>query len=514
MLIIFILSGTSQAQDFNDPVFEDNKPCAKYEYIFTPKQTSLLTGTTEIIWNWGDGNTTTVNSSPYGATHVYIGSGQFDVTMTPNVGTPKTKPVVVYDKPNLNIEYTSEGVVCAPDSSITIKITSSFMEHPNMNTYINWGEDESATETVVTYNEIINKTEIPHFYTGTSCGSETEIGGTTVNDRFMIIVSASNICTEINEMFFRTVEIKSKPNAGIEFADTTVHYDETTQTFNRCETGEVTIKNTSYGDDNCLDVEGVLWEIVKNGEVYDECNGCEEEFTPNIEDYGEYQIKLTQSNICGSATYSRNINIRALPIANFQIMERKYCYPAELTFANQSQSTVITSAWDFIGDSSNVVIDSSYTGIHQQMYTEEGEYNAKLQVWDGYCHNYKDTLLVFEDLCEDLYVPNAFIPASPNDDLNNFRPKAQKLIEYKIDIYNIQGEHLWSSKELTDGYPTEGWDGTYKGNLCQQGTYIWKIYAIIDQGSFGERNWEGQIYKERENKKDKKSTTGTFILIR
>ncbi len=506
LLIIFILSGTSQAQSFN---YTSEKPCAKYTFTFIP---AGITGATEVVWDWGDGNTSTVSSSPYSATHVYIGSGSYQVTMTPNVGSSYNEDILIYDKPNLNIEYTSEGVVCAPDSSITIKITSSFLEHPDMNTSINWGED--ATESDVTYNEIINQTEIAHFYTGTSCGNETEIGGTTVNDRFMIIVSASNICTDINEMFFRAVEIKSKPNAGIEFTDTTVHYDETSFTFNKCETGEVTIKNTSYGEDNCLDVEGVLWEIIQNGEVYDECSGCEEEFTPIFNDYGQFQIKLTQSNICGSATYSRNLNIRALPIANFQIMERKYCYPAELTFVNQSESTVIVSAWDFIGDSSNVVIDSSYTDIHIESYTEEGEYNPKLQVWDGYCHNYKDTLLIFEDVCEDLYVPNAFIPTSPNDDLNSFKPKAQKLLEYKLEIYNLQGERLWVSKELTDGYPAEGWDGTYNGNMCQQGTYIWKIYAVIDQGQFGERNWEGQTYKERENKKDKKSTSGTFLLIR
>ena len=506
LLIIIALSIISQAQSFT---YSSEKPCAKYSFAFFP---ASISGATQVTWDWGDGNVETVTS--LSATHMYIGSGEYDVVMTPNVGTSYTEKILVYDKPNLNIEYTSEGVVCAPDSSITIKITSDYLEHSDMVTSINWGENEDNPQTQVDYNDIISQNEIEHFYTGTSCGNKTEIGGTVVNDRFMIIVSASNVCTDINELFFRTVEIKSKPNAGIEFADTTIHYDENTLTFSRCETGEVTIKNTSYGQDNCLDVEGVLWEIIKNGEIYDECNGCEEEFSPNIEDYGKYQIKLTQSNICGSATYSRNINIRALPIADFQIMEQKYCYPAELTFANQSQSTVITSSWDFIGDSSNVVIDSSYTDIHQQSYTEEGEYNAKLQVWDGYCHNYKDTLLIFENVCEDLYVPNAFIPASPNNDLNNFRPKAQKLLEYKIDIYNLQGEHLWSSKELTDGYPAEGWDGTFHGNLCQQGTYIWKIYAVIDQGAFGERNWEGQTYKERKNKTDKKSTTGTFILIR
>lgn len=508
LLFLFTISVLSFAQ--HSFIFDEDI-CAKNDINFTP--VGLPAGTSSVVWDWDDGTTSTITTAPFATTHTYIGSGIYNVTMTPNGANPVTLEISVYDKPNLNIIYTSEGVVCAPDSAITIKITSDILIHPEMETMITWGE--TGEEEDVDINDIINQNELEHSYNGTSCGNSDEIGGVEINDRFMIMVSATNICTPlIPEPFFRVVEIKSKPNAGIAFADTTITLDEASGTFQRCETGDVTINNVSYGETNCLDVSGVQWRILKDGEVYDECIGCEESITPSFADYGIYQIELTQENICGGATVTRNLNIRALPIANYEILERKYCYPAELTFVNHSQETVIRSWWDFIGDSTDVSLDSTYIGEHEHQYTEEGEYIPTLTVFDGYCYNQKDSLLVFEDLCEDLYVPNAFIPGSDNPDLNSFRPKAQKLLEYRLEIFNLQGERLWASQELTDGYPAEGWDGTYAGELCPQGTYIWKIYAVIDQGDFGERNWEGQTYKERENKEDKKSTSGTFLLIR
>ena len=324
----------------------------------------------------------------------------------------------------------------------------------------------------------------------------------------MITVTGSNICSVGAGVVFS--EIKSKPDVGFRLVDTAnVTYDILEKTYHVCEPGTLTLMNSAFSDSaNCLEVENVEWTIYNLDGTEAYTSNEAEEFSVNFDNYGKYRVKLKQENACDSATVFQFLNIRALPKVNFNITEEAFCYPVELFFVNSSSSEVLVSYWDFYGDSTIIIIDSLLQ-VQSFEFIEEGEYNIKLWGNDGYCKNLHDTTLIFENLCEDIYVPNAFIPLSSNDILNTFRPKAQNLLEYRIDIYNLYGEHLWSSKEITNGVPTDGWDGKFKGELCPQGTYIWKIYALIDEKQFGARDWEGMEYKE-----DKKSTSGTFLLIR
>jgi gliding motility-associated-like protein len=62
--------------------------------------------------------------------------------------------------------------------------------------------------------------------------------------------------------------------------------------------------------------------------------------------------------------------------------------------------------------------------------------------------------------------------------LSNFYPVVIGSKSYKLDIYNRWGEHLFHSEELT-----EGWNGYFKGQLCQQDVYVYKIYVIYHNNS-------------------------------
>ena len=69
-----------------------------------------------------------------------------------------------------------------------------------------------------------------------------------------------------------------------------------------------------------------------------------------------------------------------------------------------------------------------------------------------------------------LFVPNTFTP--DGNALNNeFRAIASTEVEtFEIQIFNRWGEVIFESKNID-----AGWDGTYKGKLCQDGVYTWKI---------------------------------------
>jgi gliding motility-associated-like protein len=76
-----------------------------------------------------------------------------------------------------------------------------------------------------------------------------------------------------------------------------------------------------------------------------------------------------------------------------------------------------------------------------------------------------------EQCCQFGY-PNAF---TPNGDGRNdrFRPVLYgNMEEYEISIYNRFGERVYQSND-----PKSGWDGIYKGELCDVGMYYFRVKA-------------------------------------
>ena len=69
-----------------------------------------------------------------------------------------------------------------------------------------------------------------------------------------------------------------------------------------------------------------------------------------------------------------------------------------------------------------------------------------------------------------LFIPNAF---TPNGDGNNdtFRPKGLGIKSYDLTIFDRWGNLIFQSGD-------KGWDGTYKGILCPDDVYVYKIIAI------------------------------------
>jgi len=88
----------------------------------------------------------------------------------------------------------------------------------------------------------------------------------------------------------------------------------------------------------------------------------------------------------------------------------------------------------------------------------------------------------------DLYFPNAFIPASSNRELNTYRVKGFGMKTWHMQIFNNFGQLIWETTKLdSNGSPVDGWDGTYKGQIVQQGVYIWQISATLLNGE----EWKG-----------------------
>jgi gliding motility-associated-like protein len=84
-----------------------------------------------------------------------------------------------------------------------------------------------------------------------------------------------------------------------------------------------------------------------------------------------------------------------------------------------------------------------------------------------------------------LYIPNTF---TPDDNRFNpvFKAEGEGIDKFHMTIFNRWGEAIC---EITD---FEGfWDGTYKGTICQDGTYTWKVFYRDRKGN--ENNLTGHV---------------------
>lgn len=90
------------------------------------------------------------------------------------------------------------------------------------------------------------------------------------------------------------------------------------------------------------------------------------------------------------------------------------------------------------------------------------------------CKDTDDVAIFFHPL---VYVPNTFTPNG--DEFNRiFKAKGGNIKNFNLKIYNRWGELTFESDDINIG-----WDGTYKGEPCQDGTYTWTVQYEDSRGN-------------------------------
>lgn len=111
-----------------------------------------------------------------------------------------------------------------------------------------------------------------------------------------------------------------------------------------------------------------------------------------------------------------------------------------------------------------------------------GWYAVKVATIEG-CEGTDSTLVTTLLNCIPFNIPNAFTPN--NDGLNDFfRPIIQQEIaDYKFTVFNRWGQQVFVSTQKN-----EGWDGTIKGQLAENGSYVYLV-------QYKNNNNETKLYK-------------------
>ncbi len=192
---------------------------------------------------------------------------------------------------------------------------------------------------------------------------------------------------------------------------------------------------------------------------------------------GEYKVTLRKFNSNGSESVaSCIITVNPKPVARFEIVDSNAsAEDNRISFINYSTSGV-KFRWDF-GDGN---YSSLFEPVH--IYSQAGNYEVSLIVTSE--EGCSDTLTVsnaFTGQGNFIDFPNAFLPnlngpigghysSSVDDAASVFHPVTSGVSEYQLRIFSKSGMLIFESNDISIG-----WDGYYKGQLCQSGVYIWKV---------------------------------------
>ncbi len=211
-------------------------------------------------------------------------------------------------------------------------------------------------------------------------------------------------------------------------------------------------------------------------------NGDGKTFTNEVDvtfsypNQGVYTITLSGiDRYCGPATISKTVPVYAVPKVSL------------------GPDTVICQADRLL---LGVAPDPAYTYVwntgatSSQIYADPFTRDYTLTADNHGCRGYDAVKVKVLAVCM-IKVPNAFTPNGDglNDELKALN--ADLATNFSFKVYNRVGQLVFTGTN-----PLQGWDGKFKGNPADGGTYVWTL-TYIDP-------WTGKAVKEK----------GTSILLR
>ena len=198
---------------------------------------------------------------------------------------------------------------------------------------------------------------------------------------------------------------------------------------------------------------------------------------------GTYSVTLTVSTNggCINNNSSTPIIVSAFnsPLAQFAVNSLTLSLPYNPLLCTNQSTGAVSYDWSF-GDG-----NFSQEVHPKHLYTLIGDYQVQLIATS--IQGCKDTATILITADADIVFPNAFTPNEEGGtggsyDINSltndvFFPFTSGVEEYSLQIFNRWGELIFESTDVK-----MGWDGYYRGKLCQLGVYVWKAKVKLNNG--------------------------------
>jgi len=272
-----------------------------------------------------------------------------------------------------------------------------------------------------------------------------------------------------------------------------------------CLGSPVTFQNISTGGNKFTIT---IYDAVKNPILTIPSGTADLNYTPTA--IGNYYVSIIAGYAdCGDAPVSalKDFTVYPVPQPNFSFTsDENY----NVTFVNKTPNAgdipapSINYNWDFGDGSAN---ESSFEpNIHHFDFAKSPFTVTLTATTPGTsCFGIVTQTLDIQ-FHGNLFVPNAMMPTGSKPENRKFFVKGYGMKTWHIQVFNNFGQLVWESTALDgNGSPIEGWDGTYKGKIVEQGVYIWQISGTLLNGE----EWKGMSYNN-----GPPSRTGPIHLIR
>ncbi len=198
---------------------------------------------------------------------------------------------------------------------------------------------------------------------------------------------------------------------------------------------------------------------------------------------GTYSIYLTVSTDGGCTNNSSSapivINAYPYPVAQFSVNTNVLNLPYDVLACTNQSSGATTYNWNFGDGTSSTATSPNHN------YTSIGNFQIQLIATSQYgCTDttYRNVVTDADVVFPNAFTPNAggpsggyYVPGSLDNDI--FFPYTSGVIEYKFQVFDRWGELIFETEDIK-----QGWDGYYRGKMCQLGVYVWKAYVKLNNG--------------------------------
>jgi gliding motility-associated-like protein len=266
------------------------------------------------------------------------------------------------------------------------------------------------------------------------------------------VVTITDGCESTPLVLYSIIDVLPLPIPSISTLDTAI-----------CEPANFVVFNTT----NPNFVDHLEWQV-SNGEQFID----QESIQLNALSAGIYSIQLTVTTPQGcvdSAMFTNFLTVYPVPVAEFGYNPNPVkMFNPTVQLTNYS-SNGVSYEW-FITEGNPSYSQSQ----HVQTSFPDGEvgnYEVLLIATSEYgcIDTTTHIVLVLPEII--LYVPNTFTPNT--DEFNSqweIHMEGLDIYNFELLVYNRWGQVVWESRN-----PDESWDGTYKGEIVQDGTYTWTI---------------------------------------
>jgi gliding motility-associated-like protein len=211
---------------------------------------------------------------------------------------------------------------------------------------------------------------------------------------------------------------------------------------------------------------------------------------------GTYSVSVTVTTDGGCTSNNSSSPIVIIgypyPVAAFTANPTTLNLPYDILSCTNLSTGAISYDWNFGDGGTSSLLNPKHT------YLSVGEYQVQLIATS--INSCKDTTYVTIIADADVVFPNAFTPNSGsasggyyipgNTDNDIFFPYATGVIEYKFQVFNRWGELIFETEDIK-----QGWDGYYRGNLCQVDVYVWKAYVKLNNGKIFNKTGDVTLLK-------------------